>query len=87
MHCGGVVPHHQVTHLPVVLVDELSLCCMLHEIQQQHSGFGDVHAFDLASVDPDKKYLATGAGIGLDQGPAYRRYGFALLFGVLCIAE
>ena len=32
VHCGCVVPHHKVTHLPLMRVDILALGCMLHEI-------------------------------------------------------
>ena len=86
MHGGCVVPHHQITHLPLMGVDIFPLRRVLHQIQQEHPAFGQCHALNLTGVDTHKKNLAARARIGLNQWPYCGRNGLALIIGVLGVA-
>jgi predicted amidohydrolase len=50
VHCGTVVPHHQIMGPPGVRVNELALGGVLRQVAQEHARFGDRPADNRAGV-------------------------------------
>src|SRR6266849_10404997 len=87
VHGLTVVPHHQITHPPLVGIDELALGGVLDQVAQEKARLRHRPADDTPRVRGQVERLAPRPGVNAHEALAHRLEARALLVGEVGKAE